>query len=325
MQEITVPYRTANARNPSPSRVAVLLLVILFVTTGFQANAGDELRLEQVSEHVYAVIGPLGNRSPQNLGNNATFGFVVTDEGVVLIDSGGSLKGAAVIDELIRSVTDKPVKIVINTGGQDHRWLGNGYFKSRGARIIASQQAVEDQRARLQDQLFRLGSLVGQSGMEGTEPSYADETFEEATRFTFGELDFQLRHVGHAHTPGDIFVWLSEARIVFAGDIVFVERLLGVQEYSNSRGWIEAFDAIAELDPAIIIPGHGATASLDRARQDTRDYLLFLRESVAAYMDQGGTIERIGTLDQSRFEHLSGFDDLKGRNAQQVYQELEWE
>ena len=76
----------------------------------------------------------------------------------MLIDSGGTYKGAKEIHRLIKSITDKPISTVINTGWQDHRWLGNGYFKEHGARLIASKKAVEDQKARTQDQFIMLGN-----------------------------------------------------------------------------------------------------------------------------------------------------------------------
>jgi len=303
---------------------------LLLAAIGLTANADQALHLKKVNDHVYAVVGPFGNRTPENLGNNSTSGFIVTDEGVVLVDPGGTYRGAAAIDKLVKQVTDKPVKVVINSGGQDHRWLGNGYFKERGARIIASEAAVEDQRSRTQDQLFMLGNLVGVEGLEGTEPIYADEVFEISKDFTLGGVTFELHRVGPAHTPGDTLVWLRSSgspgeRIVFAGDVVFVGRMLGVLPHSSSRGWIEAFDAMAAVEPAVIIPGHGPPTDLAEARRDTRDYLTFLRDSLAAFMESGGDIADINTLDQSRFSYLVDYETLKGRNAQQVYQEMEWE
>jgi len=301
------------------------LFSLLMATVTIMANASETMRLQKVNDHIYALVGPFGNRTPENLGNNSTSGFVITEEGVVLIDSGGTYQGAAAIETLIQQVTDKPVKVVINSGGQDHRWLGNGYFKARGARIIASQAAVEDQKARTQEQLFMLGNLVGVDGLKGTQPVYADETFEEITQFTLGGITFELRHVGPAHTPGDSLVWLPEQRVVFSGDVVYIGRMLGVMPHSNSRHWIEAFDAMAALEPETIIPGHGPATDLAEASKDSRDYLSFLRESVEKFMADGGDISQIGTLDQSRFSHLVDYETLKGRNAQQVYQEMEWE
>lgn len=303
----------------------IRLSVALLAAIGHAANAEETLRLQKINDHVYALVGPFGNRTAQNLGNNATFGFVVTDEGVVLIDSGGTHQGAAAIDNLVKQVTDKPVKVVINSGGQDHRWLGNGYFKQHGARIVASNAAVKDQRERTQDELFMLGNLVGDKTLEGTEPVYADEPFEQRSRFTLGGVTFELQRVGPAHTPGDTLVWLPGERIVFAGDVVFVGRMLGVLPHSSSRGWIEAFDVMAALNPAVVIPGHGPVTDLAQAKKDTRNYLAFLRETVGNFMESGGDITNIGKLDQSPFSYLADYAQLKGRNAQQVFQEMEWE
>jgi len=297
----------------------------LLALAALTANASETLRLQKVNAHVYAIVGPFGNRTPANLGNNATFGFVVTDDGVVLIDSGGTHQGAAAIDALVKQVTDKPVKLVINSDGQDHRWLGNGYFKERGARIIASKAAVVDQHQRLQDQMFMLGNLVGDKGMVDTEPTYADETFTDSTHFTLGGVFFELQRVGPAHTPGDSLVWLPRERIVFAGDVVCVGRMLGIGPQSSSKSWIKAFDAMAALKPKAIVPGHGPVTDLAEARKDTHDYLVFLRETVGNFMESGGDISDIGALDQSRFVYLESYELIKGRNAQQVFQEMEWE
>jgi glyoxylase-like metal-dependent hydrolase (beta-lactamase superfamily II) len=306
-------------------QITILFLSILFAGFSTPAYADAVLELKQVDKNIYAIIGELGNRTPENLGNNATFGFVVTSEGVVLIDSGGTYKGAAEIHALIKRVTDKPVKIVINTGGQDHRWLGNGYFKKQGARLIASSKAVADQKARTQDQFFMMGNMVGDAGLKNTDAVYAEETFDDTLKFTLGDTQFVLRYAGHAHTPGDSFVWLPQQRIVFSGDIVYVQRMLGVNAESNSKSWVTAFEAMAALDPRVVVPGHGHVTTLKEATAHTYDYLVFLRQAVSEFMDSGGGIENIGTLDQSRFSFLLNYEGLKGRNAQRVYEELEWE
>jgi len=304
----------------------VLLFSLAFsLTASANVQEASQLELVKVADGVYAIVGPLENRTPENLGNNATFGVVVTSEGVVLVDPGGTAKGAAAIEQVIRRVTDAPVKIVINTGGQDHRWLGNGYFKARGAHIIASQRAVADQKARAQDQFFMLDNLVGQAGLQGTNAVHADETFDDALTFTLGRTTFELRHVGQAHTPGDSFVWLPEKSVVFTGDIVYVERMLGVGEQSSSKSWLTVFDAVAALNPAHVVPGHGHPTDLATARADTYDYLVFVRDAVAQFRKEGRGIENIGSLDQSRFAYLENFELLAGRNAQRVYDELEWE
>jgi glyoxylase-like metal-dependent hydrolase (beta-lactamase superfamily II) len=300
-----------------------LLLSLLFL---FSAPAlAAPLQVQKVTDGVYALVGDIGQRSPENFGNNATFGVIVTNDGVVLVDPGGSYNGAKQIHEAVRSIADKPVRLVINTGGQDHRWLGNGYFKARGARLVASKAAVADQRARLTDQLIGLNRLVGEKLVAGTEPVYADETFEDHRELEVGGVRLVLRHAGTAHTPGDSFVWLPQKRVVFAGDIVYVERLLVVTPESRSQSWIKAFEEMAALKPEHVVPGHGSATTLARARADTCDYLVALRTQVKAFMDDGGEIFDVGKIDQSRFKHIKLFDELKGRNAQQVFQEMEWE
>lgn len=302
-------------------------LALIFFGISFSplAYADEVLRTEKLAENVYALIGPLTNRDPVNLGNNANFGVIVTTDGVVLIDPGATYRGAQMIQTAIDNITNQPVKWVINSGGQDHRWLGNGYFRERGAKIIASENAISDQKTRTRDQLNGLYTLVGAEGVAGTTPVYADESFRDKQLLTPGGTRIEIYHSGPAHTPGDSFVWLPEHDIVFAGDIVYTDRMLGIGSQSQHLGWIGAFEAMQKLQPGIVVGGHGNPAILSKATSETYDYLVFLRKAVQKFMDQGNGMEEIGIIDQARFSYLENYDALKGRNAQRVYEELEWE
>ncbi len=298
--------------------VAILLPVL--------ANAQDvPLRISQVGEGVYAIVGETGQRSPTNFGNNATFGAIVTSDGVVMVDPGGSAKGAAMLEKIIQTVTDKPIIAVINTGGQDHRWLGNDYFKARGARIIASVDAVADQKERVNDQLNGLKFFIGADGLLGTEPIHAEETFEDALDLEIGGVRIQIRHSVGAHTPGDAFVWLPEMNIMFSGDIAYVDRILSVGDYSDSAAWIDAFNSMAALSPKIVVPGHGDPALLNKARAQTLNYLKNLRDKIGQVINKGGAIEDAISIDQSAFAGLNNFSQLAKRNAQQVFIHMEFE
>jgi glyoxylase-like metal-dependent hydrolase (beta-lactamase superfamily II) len=300
-------------------------IITLIAWSTIELCAGERLQLHQVTKNVYAIVGELGNRSSQNLGNNATFGFVITPKGVVLIDSGGSYKGAQAIDAVIKSVTDQPVVTVINTGGQDHRWFGNGYFKEKGAKIIATQAAHKDHETRFGEQMVRLQMLAGDKAVEGTKAVYADRTFASELTFTLGGTPFKLYHEGMAHTPGDAFVYLPNEGVMFSGDIVYVTRMLGIMSHSNSKSWINTYQKMASFKPKHLVPGHGAPTNMKRAERDTYDYLHYLRDAVATFMEEGGEIGNVGTIDQSKFNYLKNHDTLSGRNAQQVYSEMEWE
>ncbi|MBB4303000.1 glyoxylase-like metal-dependent hydrolase (beta-lactamase superfamily II) [Rhodobium orientis] len=305
-------------------RAAGLLAAALVVLAILPARAGV-LEVVPVADNVYALVGPLGQRSADNLGNNATFGVVVTDAGVVLIDSGGSARGAAMIAETLQTITDKPVVTVINTGGQDHRWLGNAYFKSKGAEIIAADAAVRDQTARADEQFFMLTNLIGEEALAGTEAVPAERTFESALELEVGGTKLVLKMAGPAHTPGDTIVWLPKERIAFAGDVVFLDRMLGVLPYSNSAGWIAAFKALEVLDPAIVVPGHGRPAPLSAGIAQTFDVLVNLRSEVGAVLERGGDMTEAADIDQSAFAALPNFETLSRRNAQAVFMEMEFE
>lgn len=284
----------------------------------------DVLEVQPVTDDVWAIVGPLEQRSPENLANNATFGLVVTPEGAVLIDPGGSWQGASMLHAAIRTVTDQPVVHVINTGGQDHRWLGNGYWQAQGAIVIASDAAVEDQRARASMQLTGLTQLIG-TALEGTEPSFADVTFSDAYTLELGGLTFEIVHPGPAHTPGDSFVSVPARDTVFTGDIVYVERILGVGDQSSITHWPDAYLAVEATGAAHVVPGHGGPTTMDRARADTYDYLMNLRARIGALLEEGGDILAAPQIDQAAFTYLEQFDSLAGRNAQTAFQQMEWE
>ncbi len=303
----------------TPMKYLAAFLLVIFTTASAFA-----FEVQKVTDGVYALVGEKKQRSPTNLANNSTHGVIITDEGVVLVDPGGSWKGAERIQSEIAKLTDKKVKIVINSGGQDHRWLGNGFWKSQGAQIIASDAAVEDHKERGGLMMTMLDNLLGKA-LEGTDPVYADTTFEEKHSFKLGGLTFEITHAGQAHTPGDSFIWVPEKKTVFTGDIVYTERILGIGSQSNSGTWIEVFNEMAKLNATRVVPGHGKATDMAKAKADTLDYLVNLRTVMAAYMEDGGEIIKSVDVDQSKFEYLEEFSGLAKRNAQQVFSELEFE
>lgn len=299
--------------------VLALAAVVLPVAAG-----ADVLEVQPVTDNVWAIVGPKEQRNPENLANNATFGLVVTPEGAVLMDPGGCYKGAEMLHAAVRSVTDQPVVYVINTGGQDHRWLGNGYWQDHGAKVIASNEAVVDHKDRESLHFTALSQFLG-DGMDGTTAAFADITFDTDYTLEIGGLSFDIMHRGPAHTPGDSFVWLDERDVMFTGDIVYVERILGNGPAHNTRSWVEVFDEMAAFNPTHIVPGHGHATDMATARRDTYDYLVNMRTQIGALIEDGGAIVDAPKIDQSTWSYLDQFESLSGRNAQSTYEEMEWE
>ncbi|MGD9786968.1 MAG: MBL fold metallo-hydrolase [Sulfuricellaceae bacterium] len=283
------------------------------------------LKPQEVAPGVYAFIGDMGARTLKNEGMNANSGFIVTDAGVVVVDSGPTWSVAQQIHRAIRKVTKQPVKIVINTGGQDHRWLGNGYFKSLGAEIIAARPILADMQARGDMQLESLRQALRKK-TAGTRPVYPDRYFDRRETLALGGKEIQLLYFHGGHTPGDSVVWLPKEGVLFSGDLVYVDRILGVFPFSSSRNWLASFGDMEQLGPKIIVPGHGHVCDLAKAQRETRDYLLLLRNHMKQAVAQGQDIQSaIDSLDQSAFKDLLNYDTLKGFNASNTYLEVEEE
>ena len=169
------------------------------------AHAVD-ITFEPVAPGVYAFVGEKGGRTHQNEGLNANIGLVVTPAGALLIDSGASFKGAQQIHAAVQQVTDQPVKWVINTGGQDHRWLGNGYFAAQGAEVMAHADAKADLLARGGDHISGLKTEL-KDKLDGTVPTLPTRWLrapDETLRLP--DTVVEIRHRGGAHTPGDLLV-----------------------------------------------------------------------------------------------------------------------
>jgi glyoxylase-like metal-dependent hydrolase (beta-lactamase superfamily II) len=284
-----------------------------------------ELKPQEVAPGVYAFIGDMGARTSGNEGMNANTGFIVTGGGVVVIDSGPTWNVARQIHQAIKRVTKQPVKYVVNTGGQDHRWLGNGYFKSVGAEIIAARPILADMQARGGMQLEELRKVLRKKAA-GTRPVYPDRYFDREEALDLGGEDIRLFYFHGGHTPGDSVVWLPKAGVLFAGDLVYVDRILGIFPFSSTRNWLASFDGMEQLGPRIIVPGHGRVCGLAQAQRETRDYLRLLRNHMKQAVEQGQDIQSaINSLDQSAFKGLLNYDALKGFNASNTYLEVEQE
>src|SRR3569832_1174955 len=180
-----------------------LLIVLALMTTAAQAF---QLKAERVGDNVYALIGPLGQRSADNDGLNANFGFVVTPEGVILIDTGASRLGAERIAATISEVTDTPVRWVINTGSLDHRWLDIAFFAEMGAMRTALTRTAATQAEIATQHMASTKRFLG-TRIQGTRPLPASNTLAgNSATLELGGETLVLAYTD-AHFPGDAWVW----------------------------------------------------------------------------------------------------------------------
>ena len=306
------------------TRMKNIFIFLAFSLLTTQASA-VQFSPVQVSKNIYAFIGDTGMRSYENEGMNANAGFIMTKAGVVVVDSGSTYLVAKAMHAAIKKITQQPVKYVINTGGQDHRWLGNGYFKEQGAQIIASRKARADMAERSASQLAVLKTELREK-FTGTLAVYPERLYEQKETLQLDGDEIQILFFQGGHTPGDTVVWLPKSRTLFSGDLIYVDRLLGILPFSNSKDWLASFMSIEKLKPRTIIPGHGKLCDLTKAQRDTKDYLLLLRNHMRKAHSAGSDLQKaIDTLDQSAFRQLDNYELLKGGNASRVYLEMETE
>ena len=327
---LTRPNRTRQHAPRWRSAVASigqsLAAMALIWSTAITPSAAADIRFEPVAEGVYAFIGDTGARTAENEGLNANIGLVVTRDGALLIDSGATFQGARQIDEAVRKLTGQPVKWVINTGGQDHRWLGNGYFAAQGAKLMAHADAKADMMSRGGEQLTGLKQVLGAKA-DGTVPTLPSNWVDgNDVSMMLGGVRLQLIHRGGAHTPGDMMVWLPAQKVLFSGDVVYVDRMLGVMPMSKTRPWLDTFAAIEELKPQRIVPGHGSVTDLAKAQTQTRDYLQALRQHMRKAIDDGVDMSSaIRSFNTAPFASLLNAAELMPGNASRTYLEMEME
>ncbi len=300
----------------------ILAALALLVSLG--ACAEYTPRAERVTDNVYAIVGPLGQRSPENDGLNATFGFVVTPAGVILVNSGASRLGAEKLAQSIGVVTDKPVRWVINTGSQDHRWLGNAYFAGQGAQIIALRRTAATQTRYARQHMEGLERLLG-ARLKGTTPLPATTLYDgDVATLELGGETLTLRYTD-AHFPGDAMVSLPQRSVIFTGDLVYVDRLLGVFPWSSVIRAQQAFRTLAALKPAHVVPGHGRVSDLAQAQRASGDYYDFLVNTVGTAAKAMEPMDDVLTrhADLPAFRHLENYGDLHRANMNRAFTELE--
>ena len=279
----------------------------------------------EVIPHVWSAIGATAPPTYDNNGHNNNLSFIVTGDGVIVVNGGAAWTLAEALHDEIRAITDQPVKLVINENGQGHAMLGNSYWAAQGVPILAHTDAAAAFEADGAQSLQRHQRVL-REGADGTELAGPTDTFEDSRTIEMGDMTIEVLYLGPAHSPGDVSVWLPEQSLVIAGDMAFHERMLPIFGDTNTRDWLQTWETEFEaLGATYVIPGHGHPTNMDQVRRYTRDYLVYLRDQIRAHLDDGGDLAEAYYVDQSPYAHLDTFEELATRNAGRVYEEMEWE
>jgi glyoxylase-like metal-dependent hydrolase (beta-lactamase superfamily II) len=285
-----------------------------------------------VAPDTYFVQGlaAMGSAANQNFISNAA--FVVTSEGVIVIDSLGSPPLARQLLALIRRITPQPIRYVVVTHCHADHIYGLQVMQAAGARIVAHtgcRDYLQSDTARLRLAASReeLFPWVDEHTQLVTPDLWlGDPGAEQDLLLRLGAREFRVRHVGPSHTVEDLVVFDPATGALFTGDVVFRGRIPYVGQ-ADSRRWISAMDRVLELQPRLLVPGHGPIS------QDpptdlrlTRDYLAYLRQTMGEAARKLEPFEEAYVrTDWSRFAGLPLFAAVNRMNAYNTYLLMEQE
>lgn len=216
-------------------------------------------------------------------------GFVVTSEGVVVIDASWTVYSALTILGYIKAVApEKTVKYLIWTEHHSDHIFGSIVFVKEGAKIIAHKNAslflkeigginsyIEFMKKRVNErysELVKQGYDIGMIIFEGVEDVQPNILIDDEYRLELGDVEFKLISTP-GHTPSNIVVYLPQYRILFAGETIYSKYPPNTRFATPEliQKWIEALKRLYELDIEIIVPGHGPLCGKEEMKRNLRE------------------------------------------------------
>jgi glyoxylase-like metal-dependent hydrolase (beta-lactamase superfamily II) len=322
-----------NARLSLLFAICSVWIVAMLALAAPGANAVAEIVLEpiRVSPHVYYFRGQPGMASAANKGFMSNAGFVVTNDGVVVFDALATpVLGEAMV-EAIRKVTPQPIRRVIVSHYHADHFYGLQSLKAQGAEIWAHENGrdtlgSQEVRDRLAQRKEALAPWVNDDTRLLPADRWLDFNDGKTVRFEMGGLHFLVIDTSGAHSNDDVMLAVEEDKMLFAGDLFFTGRIPFVGN-ADSKVWLDALDRMLDVNPAVVVPGHGEAST--QAAQDmrlTRDYLLFLREKMGAAVDDLQSFdEAYDGVDWTPFEKYPAFEQANRLNAYGTYLLMEKE
>lgn len=295
------------------------IIAALWLCLSPWASAQMEYALQprQIAQGTYLLEGSTENFAKSNGGNIVNTGFIVTDSGVVVIDTGPSRRYGEAMRKAIAGITDKPVIQVFVTHHHPDHVLGNQAFADVPISALpGTTRLMREQGDMLAQNMYR---LVG-DWMRGTEIHLPDHVVEDGTQTIGGHRLRLLALAGH--TGADLAIFDESTGVLFAGDIVFYERALTTPNTPGLEVWLKDLDTVQALPWKLLVPGHGPPATDARPLEQMRDYLTWLDQLMRDGAGQGADMaelirspipDRFAAISLTRYELIRSVSHLYPR------------
>lgn len=308
------------------NRILVYVLFILVLSSGTALSQGNTrpLHVQELAPGLFVHQGVHALMNAENAGAIANVGFIVGNEAVAVIDTGGSYSQGEALLAAVAEKTDKPIRYVILTHVHPDHIFGSAAFLRRNVAFVGHVRLKEAMEARFAHYLAANRPEMG-SHLDGVELVLPDMTVTDSLTLDLGGRSILLNAWPPAHTDNDLTVFDPASGTLFSGDLVFLEHLPSID--GSLRGWQRALDGLAAIPATRVVPGHGPIDSpWPAALEPERRYFDALARDLKAAIDKGIPIsEAVTSAGLSEAGHWQLFDTFNRRNATAGYAELEWE